>query len=91
MCREILIFEIFLSRDAHLRNTHRIFLATPTLYADTQTTKQNIEKAWHFLVDRCLVNKTAQPFLLVLRHPISVKFNRRTFRRFTLYRLLTLL
>ena len=45
MCREILIFEIFLSRDAHLRNTHRIFLATPTLYADTQTTKQNIEKA----------------------------------------------
>ena len=52
----------YLSRGIHLRNMSRIFLATLTLDAEIHSTNQNIEKAWHTLVDWCLVNETVQPF-----------------------------
>ena len=40
-----------LSRAVHLRNTPRIFFATPTLDADIYTTNRNIEKACHTFAD----------------------------------------
>ena len=74
VCREILIYEkicpvayIYATRLAYQ------FLATPTLDADIYATNQNIEKAWHSLVDWCLVNETVQPFCSCcsIRYPIT--------------------
>ena len=63
----------YLSCGVHLRNTIRIFLATPTKDADIDTTNQNIEKAWHTFVNWCLVNETVQPFCswCSIRYPMN--------------------
>ena len=52
----------YLSCGVLLHNMSRIFLGTLTLDADIYSTNQNIKKAQHTYVDRCLVNVTVQPF-----------------------------
>ena len=76
VCREIPIFKIFFpwrQLDNTSRNSPRIFLVTPTLDADIETTNQNIENGRDSFVDWCLVNNTVKSFCSCcgIQYPIN--------------------
>ena len=56
----------------HLRNTSRIFLATPALDVNISITNQNIKKARQTFVDWYIMNKTMQPFCSYCRIPYPI-------------------
>ena len=72
VCREILVFKIF-SCGFHLRNTCRLFLATPTLDVDIWTTNQNIEKMPDIFFYRYFVNNCVHLFCSCcgIRYPMN--------------------
>ena len=89
MCREILIFEIFVPWRPFTQHDSHIFSYSNLRfrYSDNQSECQrNLRHFCRLMTCEwdCVANQ------LVPRHPIPDKFKRRTLNRFTPYRLLTI-
>ena len=88
-CREILIIEIFVPWRPFTQHDSHIFSYSNFKCQYIQDQSEYRKSLTHFWwLMPCEWDCTA--ILLVLKHPIPNKFNRRTYGRFTPYRLLTL-